>query len=180
MSTLETLALTPGTDVPNSPLPVVVHRGAFSAGPDLASKIETTFESNGWRGLWRNGIFAYHHFHDNAHEVLGIAQGEAVVQLGGEAGIAVTLKTGDVAILPAGTGHKRLSSSPDLLVIGGYPPGQEAHRTLRAGEGGEGVATRCAAVPLPPSDPVTGRAGAVIGAWAAASLPPNGQAGSST
>ena len=163
--TCETLALAPGSDVPNSRLPVVVHRGAFSPAPDLADRIERTFAENGWRGLWRNGIFAYHHFHDNAHEVLGIAKGEALVQLGGAAGPEVTLRSGDVAILPAGTGHKRLSSSPDLLVIGGYPPGQEGHRTLRGGEGGSEVAARCAAVPLPPSDPVTGKDGALMSAW---------------
>ncbi len=160
-----TLQLEPGTDVPNSPLPVLLYRGAFPPGPDLPERLEATFHDNGWRGLWRNGIFAWHHFHDDAHEVLGIAKGEATVQLGGETGPAVTLEAGDVVVLPAGTGHKRLASSPDLLVIGGYPEGQEAYTTRRAGDGGADVATRCAAVALPTQDPVAGTNGELVKIW---------------
>jgi uncharacterized protein YjlB len=36
------------------------------------------------------------------HEVLGIARGEVKVEFGGAKGNAITLKAGDVAILPAG------------------------------------------------------------------------------
>jgi uncharacterized protein YjlB len=166
MPACETLSLEPGTDVPNSPLPVLLYRRALPPGPDLAERLEATFRANGWRGLWRNGIFAWHHFHDDAHEVLGIARGRATVQLGGETGPEVTLEAGDVVVLPAGTGHKRLSSSQDLLVIGGYPAGQEAYTTRRAGEGVDGTSERCAAVSFPASDPVEGPTGALVRAWA--------------
>jgi uncharacterized protein YjlB len=167
MGKVETLALAPGNDVPNSALPVMLYRAALPPGPDLASRFEQRFARNGWRGLWRNGIFAYHHFHDDAHEVLGIAAGHALVQLGGEAGPEVAIEAGDVVVLPAGTGHKRLSSSADLLVIGGYPAGQERPAIKSGGESGPDVAARAAEVPLPTSDPVEGADGALLRAWRA-------------
>lgn len=160
-----TLKLEPGSDVPNSSLPVILHRGAFPPGPDLAERIEASFHAHGWRGLWRNGIFPWHHFHDDAHEALGIARGEVTVQLGGKDGPEVTLSAGDVVILPAGTGHKRLSPSPELLVIGGYPAGQESFSTRRGGEADDGTAARIAAVPLPSGDPVQGAEGALLREW---------------
>ncbi len=168
MAEIETLELGPGGDVPNSPLPVLLYRAAFPSADGRAARIERAFDEHGWRGLWRNGIFAYHHFHDNAHEVLGIAQGHAVVQLGGAAGPVVTLQAGDAVVLPAGTGHKRLAASPDLLVIGGYPPGQERPSLLEGGDSTPDVAARCAAVPLPASDPVEGAGGALMRLWRAA------------
>ena len=170
MVKVETLQLEPAADVPNSPLPVLLYRGAFATGPGLAERLERLFRANGWGGIWHDGIFPYQHFHDDAHEVLGIAQGEARVQLGGASGPLVTVRAGDVVVLPAGTGHKRLSASADLHVVGGYPRGQEGPAVLRPereGEDGAALAARAAAVPLPETDPVEGAGGVLTRLWRA-------------
>jgi uncharacterized protein YjlB len=89
---------------------------------DPAAVFEELFESNGWGDSWRDGIYDYVHYHSRIHEVLGIARGEGKVQFGGSRGRTLKLKAGDVAVLPAGTGHQCLSASNGFLVIGAYPP----------------------------------------------------------
>jgi uncharacterized protein YjlB len=168
----EQLRFPPSAGVPNNPaLPVLLRHGITAIIDDPAA-CEHLFESNGWGGTWRNGIFSYHHFHSDAHEALGIISGEATVLLGGPAGTEVTLHAGDVVVLPAGTGHKRLASSDDLLVVGAYPAGQE-HFDLRRGETSEldEATGNVAAVPLPESDPVAGRSGPLLAIWASANKP---------
>src|SRR6266853_4664673 len=123
--TIETYRFTDDGIVPNNPaLPLVVYRGALPAAGDRASACERMFAQHGWPDSWRNGIYAHHHYHSTAHEVLGIARGNARVRLGGPGGQEVELHAGDVVVIPAGVAHKRQSASSDLLVIGAYPRGQ--------------------------------------------------------
>ena len=153
-------------DVPNNRLPLIVYSGAVdpSAG-DTAAAFEALFRENGWGGGWRNGIFPFHHYHSTAHEVLGIAQGEAEVRFGGERGETLHVSAGDAVLIPAGVGHKRLSASPDLLVIGAYPGGQRADLMREGAEDRQSIRRRIAAVAMPAADPVAGEAGPTSELW---------------
>jgi uncharacterized protein YjlB len=152
--------------VPNNPeLPVVLRHGVEEIVGDAAA-CERLFAANGWSGSWRNGVYPFHHFHSNAHEVLGLVQGETTVLLGGAGGKAVTLLAGDVVALPAGTGHKREAASTDLLVVGAYPAGQEVYDLRRDDPAALDEVTRnVAAVALPATDPSGGGDGPLVTAW---------------
>jgi len=153
---------------PNNPrLPLVIYRGAVQRrrGLDPAAIFETLFAANGWKGSWRDGIYDFNHFHTRTHEVLGIVRGEARVQFGGVAGRTLTVKAGDVVILPAGTGHRRISASDDLLVVGAYPA-TGGYDEPKPGEVSHALALRrIAKVRHPARDPVYGRDGPLIASW---------------
>lgn len=152
-------------DVPNSHFPLIVYAGAIDpAAGDPAAAFEDLFHANDWGGGWRNGIFPFHHYHSTAHEVLGIAAGRATVRFGGEAGATLDVRAGDAVLIPAGVGHKRLSATPDLLVVGAYPAGTRADLMREGAEDTAAIRRRIATVPLPKSDPVAGSGGPAM-AW---------------
>ncbi|MFS0840253.1 cupin domain-containing protein [Paenibacillus sp. 1P03SA] len=149
--------------IPNHPrLPVLLYKGAFS---DNTERTEKLFNRHNWLNSWTNGVFDYHHYHSNAHEVLGVISGSAVVLLGGEHGEQIELKTGDVVVLPAGTGHKKLSASSDFKIVGAYPDGMEPDLHKESESVTPASREKIGSVPVPDTDPVFGEDGPLLRLW---------------
>jgi uncharacterized protein YjlB len=159
--------LTAGGAIPNHPSwPLLVYPGAVAiTGADPAAAFEALFDRNRWPAAWRNGVFPFHHFHTNSHEALGVYSGEVTVQFGGDDGIAVTARPGDVIVLPAGTGHKKLSSRGALGIVGAYPAGQHADMCTPLTSNAQRSAEAVARVALPECDPVYGAGGPLFEHW---------------
>lgn len=149
--------------IPNNPtLNVIFYPEAFK---DDLERMEAVFNRNNWLNSWTGGVFEYHHYHSNTHEVIGVRSGSATLQLGGEGGEQIKVKAGDVAVLPAGTGHKKIGSTPDFQVVGAYPNG--VSHNLKTGEPGERpyVLEDIQNAPLPQTDPVYGKNGPLLDNW---------------
>ena len=140
---------------PNSGLFLLVYHRAFNLiDQGSADFIEKTFAFNNWKNSWRAGIFDYAHYHSNTHEVLGVYKGEAKMQFGGDNGIEIAIKEGDVIIIPAGVAHKCIVASPFFKCVGAYPDGMEYD--IKKGNSSERIQSEknIEAVPLPDFDPV--------------------------
>ncbi|HCH38591.1 MAG TPA: cupin [Enterobacter sp.] len=149
--------------VPNNPhLPVLLYKGVITDG-DRASQFEQRFADNGWPPQWRDGVFDYHHYHSNGHEVLGIARGAARLIVGGPGGEEIEAEAGDALLLPAGTGHCRISATDDFLVVGAYPPGTDVDLCKQAAT--PAMLARIVALPFPERDPVNGNSPALTQYW---------------
>ena len=150
----------------NAELPLTVYRGAAALpGRDPAATFEALFAAHDWPPAWRSSIFAYHHYHSTAHEVLGIFRGRATIQFGGEQGVALEVQAGDVVVIPAGVAHKCLDAQDGFCAVGAYPRGQQWDTcTGKPGERPRADAN-IARVPRPQSDPVYGQGGPLMQQW---------------
>lgn len=154
--------------VPNNPRwPVLHYSGAVALDDDFdpAAIFEVLFAAHGWKDGWRDQVYDYLHYHSDQHEVLGFARGHAVLRLGGARGRTLKVKAGDVLVLPAGTGHQRLSMSRDLLVVGGYPRkgGYDMCHPNKADH--DRASGAIAKVPRPRADPAYGAEGPLTRLW---------------
>ncbi len=151
---------------PNSILPVLLYRQAFTNKTgDRASVVEQRFAENNWTNSWRNGVYSFAHYHSTTHEVLGVYDGTATLQLGGEHGRNVELHAGDVIVIPAGVAHQNIGASDDFAVVGAYPDGRDWD-LLRGRPGERPTADRTiAALPIPDNDPIYGVEGPLRQIW---------------
>jgi uncharacterized protein YjlB len=150
----------------NARWPLVLYRGAVALPDNLdpAAIMEDLFGENDWGDSWRDGIYDYVHYHSRIHEVLGIARGNGTVRFGGNNGRTLQLKAGDVAILPAGTGHQCLSASANFLVVGAYPPSGTYDECTKSEEHARALKT-IPKVGRPRKDPVYGSKGPLLSSW---------------
>ena len=154
----------PNGAIPNNPhLPVLLYRAVLTGPLATADGLERRCRDTGWPAQWRNGIYDFHHYHSTAHEVLGIVGGEASVLLGGPGALTLTVRRGDLLVLPTGTGHCLDRASDDLLVVGAYPDGQQWDICRDAPDAA--AIARMAALPFPPTDPIGGATGALPRLW---------------
>ncbi len=155
--------MTDDGQIPNNPIyPVLVYEGVFG---DRVTDMEPAFNRHNWTNSWRGDIYDYHHYHATTHEVLGVVSGQATVLVGGDAGERVELKTGDVIVLPAGTGHKKLDGSPDFAVVGAYYDGINPDIRKRDPNARAQAISQISAVPVPKTDPVFGETGPLLKKW---------------
>jgi uncharacterized protein YjlB len=150
----------------NADLPLLVYPGALPAtGSRPAAAFEACFRTNRWGNSWRNGIYDIHHYHSTAHEVLGVCGGSARVAFGGEGGLVLEVRAGDVVVIPAGVAHRNLEETRGFAVVGAYPEGQRWD--MNTGRPGERPAAdeRIARVPLPAADPAFGVNGPLMALW---------------
>jgi uncharacterized protein YjlB len=153
--------------IPNNPtLPLLVYSQALAKSDLDPSRCKELLAENGWGGAWVDGVFSYHHYHSNAHEVLCVVGGSASIAFGGPEGETVEVEAGDVVVIPTGVGHCNRESKGGFSVVGAYPRGQESY-DLRTGEGGERpeVLENIRNVPLPKSDPLFGEKGLLLQRW---------------
>jgi uncharacterized protein YjlB len=153
-------------EFPNSILPVVLYRQALHLPMFFASQsVKDLLLENGWGNNWRGGIFTYHHYHSNTHEVLAVIKGKTRLVLGGDGGEIVKIEKGDVIIIPAGVAHRNIGEETAVTCIAGYPGG--TNYDMQLGRPGERPAAdkRIEDLAFPSSGPVQGIKDPLLDIW---------------
>jgi uncharacterized protein YjlB len=153
--------------IPNHPLwPALLYPACVRLPKrrDPVAVFEALFARNGWGRSWRGGVYDFVHYHSKTHEVLAVARGWARVQLGGPKGRIVRVKAGDMAVLPAGTGHQCLGASDDFLAVGAYPPGG-VYNECKNVEQRKRATVTIRKTPRPRRDPIYGTEGPLLKHW---------------
>ncbi|WP_274628372.1 cupin domain-containing protein [Arvimicrobium flavum] len=155
----------PSNGMPNNNLPLIVWKGGLPVEARNGQAACALYQMNGWGGTWVYTVYPFWHFHAKGHEVLSCVSGTARIGFGGDDGIVADVSVGDVAIVPAGVGHKKLSASPGFQMAGGYPPGQQGD-IVRPGEMSDAeIAAAIGKLALPETDPISGKEDGVVEFW---------------
>jgi uncharacterized protein YjlB len=155
----------PDGGIPNSRLPLVFWKDLLPPEARNGEAATALYRRNGWQGTWVYTVFPYWHFHTHGHEALACVSGSARIGFGGDNGIEAEVAVGDVCVIPAGVGHKRLYSSDDFRMAGSYPPGQQGN-IVRPGDLDDArIAREIAQVALPEADPISGGQDGVVEVW---------------
>ncbi|KAF4963341.1 hypothetical protein FSARC_8628 [Fusarium sarcochroum] len=142
-SSVECYLLPPTEDAPNSRLPILVYRNVLPhpRTEETATEFLTTHR---WeKRVGHLPVPTYH---------------------AGE-GMEVSVKAGDVVLLPAGTAHSSTQSSPDYKYIGVYPQDCPRWRNERGKRPSDEFISTIQKVDLPEDDPVYGKDGPVTLLW---------------
>lgn len=151
---------------PNSDLPVLVYKKAIRLPLFFKGRwVKKLFSDHHWTNNWRNGIYTFHHYHSNTHEVMAVIKGKTKLQLGGDKGITINLVQGDVLLIPAGVAHKNLQKEKDVTCIGGYPNGKDYDMNYGKKEERPAADKRITKLSLPSFDPVTGNKDPLTRIW---------------
>src|SRR5262249_40941798 len=152
--------------VPNNPMPFLVYKSAVALDHGHPEEtIERLFSAHGWGAMWRNGVYDSGHYQAPVQEVRGVARERARVLFGGGGEEELAIAAGDVATLPAGTGHQCFSASDDFSVVGAYPPGPPMDLVRPSPEAHAKALKTIPMVALPKSDPVMGKDGPLVRLW---------------
>lgn len=157
--------------VPNSRYPALIYRGVcdWSEEPDAdeaQEHLDDIVLRHGWYADWVGSVYKRVHYHSTAHEALVVFCGTAMLEIGGRRlGMTCAMGPGDALVLPAGLGHRRLSSSADFTVFGLYPKDQKWDLQWDWEKSRAASLRRIAKVPLPAQDPFYGRFGELQKQW---------------
>ena len=152
--------------IPNSVLPLVIYQQVFNdRGLTGATWLENRFAENGWLKAWRDSVFPYTHYHSITHEVLGVYQGKSLLQFGGDDGESISVRAGDIVVIPAGVAHKKLQEKDEFRVVGSYPNGMDYDIKTVAHDEYEEALINIPKVPLPHNDPIFGPLNGIRKFW---------------
>ena len=165
---IQSLIIQPNGNVPNNPtLPFLLYRDAWTDELE-PSRMLSHFANNGWGGGWVNGVFPFHHYHAQSHEVLANSGPAITVLLGGPDGEIVEFRSRDILVIPAGGGHCLVGGGQASGIVGAYPTGQEDWDLKRNTPADYQLAMQqIPHVLLPATDPFTGSTQPLLDHWSA-------------